>query len=111
MLRIKKTRHKSLFSLLGEYRSVFGQILHSKPILAALSLLVIANIFGTVHGSFWGVLFTTKLGFAESQISLYVMLRFSSATVDRVRKLFRQPGAARLYAAADGIFVGDQCSA
>ncbi len=73
--RIEETRHKSLFSLLVEYRSVFGQILRSKPILAALSLMVIANIFGTVHGSFWGVLFTTKLGFAESQISLYVMLR------------------------------------
>ncbi len=74
-LRIEETRHKSLFSLLGEYRSVFGQILRSKPILAALSLLVIANIFSTVHNSFWGVLFTTKLGFAESQLSLYVMLR------------------------------------
>lgn len=73
--RIAETRHKSLVSLLGEYRSVFGQVLRSKPILAALSLMVIGNIFGAVHGSFWGVLFTTKLGFAESQISLYVMLR------------------------------------
>ncbi len=73
--RIEETRHRSLLSLLGEYRSVFDQILRSKPILAALSLMVIGNIFGTVHGSFWGVLFTTRLGFAESQISLYVMLR------------------------------------
>ncbi len=73
--RIEETRRKSLVSLLGEYRSVFGQILRSKPILAALSLMVITNIVGTVHGSFWGVLFTTRLGFAESQISLFVMLR------------------------------------
>jgi MFS family permease len=73
--RIEETRHRPLLSLLGEYRSVLGQILHSKPILAALSLMVIANIFLTVNGSFWGVLFTTKLGFAESQISLYAMLR------------------------------------
>ncbi len=73
--RIEETRHRSLVSLLGEYRSVFGQLLHSKPILAALSLMVITNIYSTVSGSFWGVLFTTKLGFAESEISIYVMLR------------------------------------
>lgn len=38
---------------------------HSKPILAALSLMIITNIYTTVSGSFWGVLFTTKLGFAD----------------------------------------------
>jgi len=73
--RIEETRHRSLVSLLGEYRSVFGQLLHSKPILAALSLMVITSIYSTVSGSFWGVLFTTKLGFAESEISMYAMLR------------------------------------
>jgi DHA1 family tetracycline resistance protein-like MFS transporter len=73
--RIEETRHRSLLSLLGEYRSVFVQLLHSKPILAALSLMVISNSYFTVSGSFWGVLFTTKLGFAESGISIYVTLR------------------------------------
>lgn len=73
--RIEETRHRSLLSLLGEYRSVFGQLLHAKPVLAALSLMVITNIYATVSGSFWGVLFTSKLGFAESEISIYVMLR------------------------------------
>jgi Na+/melibiose symporter-like transporter len=73
--RIEETRHRSLVSLLGEYRTVFVQLLHSRPILAALSLLVITNSYATVSGSFWGVLFTTKLGFPESSISLYVTLR------------------------------------
>ncbi len=73
--RIEETRHRSLISLLGEYRSVFGQLLHSKPVLTALSLMVITNIYSTVSGNFWGVLFTSKLGFAESEISIYVMLR------------------------------------
>ncbi len=73
--RIEETRHRSLVSLLSEYRRVFGQLLHSKPILAALSLMVITNTYSTVSGSFWGVLFTTKLGFAESQIAIYVTLR------------------------------------
>jgi Na+/melibiose symporter-like transporter len=37
--------------------------------------MVITNIYTTVSGSFWGVLFTTKLGFADSEISIYVALR------------------------------------
>lgn len=73
--RIEETRHRSAVSLFGEYRGIFGQILRSKPILAALSLMVITSIWYTVSGSFWGVLFIGKLGFPESQISIYVMLR------------------------------------
>jgi MFS family permease len=73
--RIEETRHRSLVSLLSEYRSVFGQLLHSKPILAALSLMVITSICSIVSASFWGVLFTSKLGFAESEIAIYVALR------------------------------------
>jgi MFS family permease len=73
--RIEETRHRSLVSLLSEYRSVFVQLLHSEPILAALSLMVINTSYSIVSSSFWGVLFTTKLGFAESEISIYVTLR------------------------------------
>jgi MFS family permease len=73
--RMEETRHRSLASLLGEYKSVFQQVLHSKPILAALSLMVITNIYTTVSANFWGVLFTTKLGFPDSQISTYAALR------------------------------------
>ena len=73
--RMQETRHRSLVSLLGEYRSVFHQILRSRPILAALSLMVIMNIYTTVSTNFWGVLFTGKLGFSSSQISTYVAVR------------------------------------
>src|SRR5215510_12444042 len=73
--RMTETKVRSLFSLVSEYRSVFTQLLHSKPILGALALLVITNIYTTISGSFWGVLFTRKLGFAESQISTYVFVR------------------------------------
>jgi len=79
--RMRETRQRSIFSLLSEYRSVFRQILHSRPILSALSLLVITNIYTTVSGSFWGVLFTTKLGFTNSEISTYVALRSIIMTI------------------------------
>ncbi len=79
--RIQETRHRSIFSLLGEYRSVFGQLLRSKPILAALSLMVITNIYMTVSNNFWGVLFTEKLGFSSAQISTYAAIRSIVMTV------------------------------
>jgi len=73
--RMEETRHRSPLSLLSEYGSVFKQLLHSRVILAALSLMVITNIFATVSGSFWSILFTSKLGFTNSEISTYVALR------------------------------------
>ncbi|PKN93717.1 MAG: MFS transporter [Chloroflexi bacterium HGW-Chloroflexi-6] len=79
--RMEETRQRSILSLLGEYRSVFFQIWRSRPLLAALSLMVITNIYTTVSGSFWGVLFTTKLGFSNSEISTYVALRSIIMTV------------------------------
>jgi len=79
--RIEETRQRSIPSLLLEYIQVFNQILHSKPLLAALSLMVITNIYTTVSGSFWGVLFTTKLGFSNAEISTYVALRSIIMTI------------------------------
>src|SRR5512134_2016248 len=79
--RMAETRHRCLTSLLSEYRSVFGQLLHSKAILGALSLMVITNIYTTVSNNFWGVLFTQKLGFSSSQISTYVAIRSIVMTV------------------------------
>jgi len=79
--RMAETRHRSLTSLLGEYRSVFGQLLHSRPILAALSLLVITSIYTTISSNFWGILFTEKLDFPSSQISTYVAIRSVIMTI------------------------------
>ncbi|HSL43118.1 MAG TPA: MFS transporter [Anaerolineales bacterium] len=79
--RMAETRHRSLLSLLGEYGNVFRQLLHSRPILAALSLMVIVNIYTTISNNFWGVLFTGKLGFANSQISTYAAVRSIIMTI------------------------------
>jgi MFS family permease len=79
--RKAETHNQSLISLLGEYRSVFKQILHSRAILAALALMIITNIYSTVSGSFWSVLFTSKLGFTSAEISIYVALRSIIMTI------------------------------
>ena len=79
--RMQETRQRSIPSLLGEYRSVFGQLLRSRLILAALSLMAITNIYTTISNNFWGVLFTEKLGFTSAQISTYVAIRSVVMTV------------------------------
>jgi MFS family permease len=79
--RRAETQHRSLISLLAEYRGVFSQLWHSKPTLAALALLVITNIYITISSNFWGVLFTSKLGFASAQISIYAAIRSIVMTV------------------------------
>lgn len=79
--RMRETRQRSLGSLLSEYRSVFRQLLASRSILAALSLMVITSIYTTISNNFWGVLFTGKLGFPSSQISTYIAIRSIIMTV------------------------------
>ena len=79
--RMQETRHRSILSLLSEYRSVFEQLLHSRSILAALSLMVITGIYATVSNNFWGVLFVGKLGFPDSEISTYVAIRSIVMTI------------------------------
>ena len=79
--RMQETRYRSLLSLLHGYGSVFRQLLQSRPLLAAMSLMVITSIYTTISGSFWGVLFTSKLGFADSEISTYVAIRSIVMTI------------------------------
>jgi MFS family permease len=73
--RIAETRHRSIPSLLKEYRGVLTQILHSRPIVSAMALMALTGVFVLINNSFWSVLFTSKLGFSEAQISLFVALR------------------------------------
>lgn len=73
--RMAETRDRSILSLLAEYKSVFGQLLHSRPILAALALMVITNIYTTISSNFWGVLITGKLGFPDAQIATFAAIR------------------------------------
>jgi Na+/melibiose symporter-like transporter len=43
--------------------------------------MVITSIYTTISGSFWGILFTSKLGFAESEISTFVAIRSIVMTI------------------------------
>jgi len=73
--RMAETRDQSLLTLVREYRGVFGQMVRSRPIMTALALLLVTNVYRTINTNFWGVLFTGKLGFPEAEIAIYVAIR------------------------------------
>ncbi len=75
VVRREETRHTSLLKLLGEYGEVFKQVLDSRAIHTAMALMVITNIYQVVRDSFWGVLFTQKLGFENQELAIYAMVR------------------------------------
>jgi Na+/melibiose symporter-like transporter len=72
--RLEETHGRSLLALLGEYRQVVPQLVRSRPIRIALSLMLVTSIYNTINGSFWGVLFTSKSGLPEAYLSLFAAL-------------------------------------
>ncbi|NLG27730.1 MAG: MFS transporter, partial [Chloroflexi bacterium] len=78
--RMAETRGQSLWSQLEGYRQVAGELVHSRPILSALSLMLVTTIYGTVNSTFWGVHLTTRLGFPESHIAIFPALQAAATT-------------------------------
>lgn len=73
--RMQETRGQSLFSLLGEYRGVIGQILHTPATLYTIGIMLVMSIFYNINGSFWGVLVTQKLLIPEQHLAIYPFAR------------------------------------
>ena len=73
--RMAETRNQSLFSQLREYRSVFGQLLHSRGTLVSMALLLMMSIFNTVNSSFWAVLVTAKMHIPSENIAIFPFVR------------------------------------
>ena len=97
-VRMEETKHQSIFSLLGEYRGVFKQILRTPATLYTLGLMLVISITGTVNGSFWSILVTEKLKIPAEHIALYpfarsiFMMAFFFLAMPRVKELkFRNP--------------------
>lgn len=79
--RMAETRGQSFASQLGGYGQVLGELLRSRPILSALSLMLVTTIYGTVNSTFWGVHLTTRLGFPESHIAVFPAVQAAVTTL------------------------------
>jgi MFS family permease len=90
-LRMQATKDQSVFSVLGEYRGVFGQLLKTPQTLYIAGIMVLMSIFLTINGTFWAILVTQKLHIPAQNLAIFpfirsvTMLVFFFAVVPRLR--------------------------
>ncbi len=98
IVRMKETRHQSLFSLIGGYSDVIKQVLHTPRTLYTLGIMLAMGTATMIQNSFWGILVTQKLHVPNESLALYstarsfIMLVFFFLVMPRIREMrFRNP--------------------
>lgn len=96
--RMAETRGRPLFSLLSGYMGVFVQIIRTPRMLYTMGFTLIMAIYGTISGTFWPILVTTRLHVPAAEIALYpfvrsvVMLAFFFGVMPHISgRMFKQP--------------------
>ncbi|MDR2514045.1 MAG: MFS transporter [Christensenellaceae bacterium] len=74
-LRVQQTKGIGLFSLTLEYRGVLKAIFRSKPVLVALSVMVLLNITSFLSSSFFALYIVNDLGVPEGLVTAFPMVR------------------------------------
>jgi MFS family permease len=74
-VRMAATKGRSLWSLLGEYRSVLGLAVRTPGTVYALVIMALVAAVGVVTGTFWQVIVNTKLGVPDPLLPIFPMVR------------------------------------
>jgi MFS family permease len=75
MVRLQETKGQSPLSVLGEYKGVLRQLLHTPETLYLTALLLVLQITWTVSGSFWSIMVTQKLGVPEQYLAIFPFIK------------------------------------
>ncbi|MFP3089091.1 MFS transporter [Treponema sp. TIM-1] len=81
MIRIRETRGKSIFSLLGGYGGVLRIMGKSKGTIFALIITALVGAVGMINITFWQVIVSKKLLVPDSLLPFFPMLRSIIALV------------------------------
>jgi DHA1 family tetracycline resistance protein-like MFS transporter len=97
-VRLHETRHQSLLDVLGEYRGVLRDLLHTPQTLYTAGIMLVLSICSMISGSFWAIIVTEKLHIPAQSLSIFpfaksaVMLLFFFLAMPRVGKMhFKLP--------------------
>jgi Na+/melibiose symporter-like transporter len=74
-VRMHETRSQSVINVMGEYRGVFQQFLHSPQTLFCAGILMVVGITSLISGNFWAILVTEKLHIPAKDLALFTFLR------------------------------------
>jgi MFS family permease len=97
-IRLQETRHQSLLDVLGEYKGVLRELLHTPETLYTAGIMLVLSISAMISGSFWGIIVTEKLHIPAQNLALFpfvksaVMLAFFFVIMPRINKIhFKLP--------------------
>jgi len=92
-IRMHATRQQSVFSVLGEYRGVFREVLRTPQTLYTAGIMLIMSICMLINGTFWAIIVTEKLHIPTQNLALFpfvksvIMLVFFFVIIPRMRRL------------------------
>jgi len=92
-VRRHETRHQNVFGVLGEYKGVFRDLLHTPQTLYTTGILLVLSISELISGNFWAILVTGKLHVPAQNLALFpfiksaIMLVFFFVVMPRINKM------------------------
>jgi hypothetical protein len=95
-IRLHETRHQCVISVLGEYKGVFYDLLHSPQTLYTAGIMLMLSISSIISGSFWAIIVTEKLHIPAQNLAIFpfvksaIMLLFFFMVMPRLNKLHYQ---------------------
>jgi MFS family permease len=92
-IRMHATKHQSVFTVLSEYKGVFGEVLRTPQTLYTAGIMLIMSICMLINGTFWSIIVTEKLHIPTQNLALFpfvksvIMLVFFFVIIPRMRRL------------------------
>jgi MFS family permease len=92
-IRMHATKHQSVFTVLGEYKGVAREVLHTPQTLYTAGIMLVMSICMLINGTFWAIIVTEKLHIPTQNLALFpfvksvAMLVFFFLIIPRMRRL------------------------
>jgi hypothetical protein len=97
-IRLQETRNQSVLHVLGEYRAVVTELLHTPRTLYTAGIMLVLSISSLISSNFWAIIVTEKLHIPAARIAIFpfirsaVMIAFFFVVMPRLNRLhFKVP--------------------
>ncbi|MFH1523391.1 MAG: MFS transporter [Chloroflexota bacterium] len=74
-IRLRETRHQSVWNVLGEYKGVIRILRHTPQTLYTAGIMLIFNITTMISGSFWAIIVTEKLHVPAQNLAYFPFVK------------------------------------
>lgn len=71
VVRMRESKHQSLFSVLNGYPQVLRQIMRTPATLYTLGIMLSMSICGLISSNFWAIIVTQKLNIPAADLAFY----------------------------------------